>query len=359
MNKISERQIYFFLACIAPVGKLVVMPARLAGYCGNDLWLPALFQFLVQAGAIFCVLLLAKRGQSFYSLLAGTFGRVLGKIGILLIGAFLLYAGFLPLLEQKLFVQGVFYDTLPSIVSFAPFFLFAAYLCSKPIASYGRLFDLLAPIAIAGFFGVLLFSAGTADYGAVLPVGASGLRGLAKGGAYSFAWFFDSALLLLLLGKFDYQKGMAWKGAVCYLAGGAAVAFFLVTFYGIFEGTALNQLFAFTKTSKYFSGFTVLGRVDYLFIFLLSLVTAFYTALPLSAAVESALEAFGRRPYLPTLLSIALSALWFLLTYLFDFRFGEAMRAISEQAFWLFPAFTLLLPPLMLLLRKGDPHARA
>ncbi len=359
MNKISERQLFFFLACIAPVGKLVVMPARLAGYSGNDLWLPALFQFAAEAAAVFCVLLLAKRKMTLYELLSGTFGKIVGKILVLVVSAFLLYAGFLPVLEQKLFVQGVFYDTLPSLLSFAPFFLFAAYLCSKPIASFGRIFDLLAPIAIAGIAGVILFSAGTADYGAILPVGASGVKGILRGAAYSFAWFFDPAILLMLLGKLEARKGTAWKGALCTFGGGLAAVFFLMTFYGTFEGTALNQLFAFTKTSKYFSGFTVLGRVDYLFIFLLSLVTAFYTALPLACAVEGVLQAFGRKKYLPVSLSVLFSALWFLLVWLMDFRFGEVMRAVSEQAFWLFPAFTLLLPPLLLLLRKEKPRESA
>ena len=359
MNKISQRQIYFFLACIAPVGKLVIMPARLAEYSGNDLWLPALAQFALQALAVFCVLLLAKRNMSLYELLSNTFGKIVGKILVLLVGAFLLYAGVLPLLEQKLFVQGVFYDTLPSLLSFAPFFLFAAYLCSKPLSSYGRVFDLLAPVAIAGLAGVIVFSAGNADYGAILPVGASGVKGIASGGAYSFAWFFDSALLLMMLGKFDYRKGMAWKGALCYLAGGAATVFFLITFYGVFEGTAINQLFAFTKTSKYFSGFTVLGRVDYLFIFALSLVAAFYTALPVSGAIESVVQAFGRKKYLPTLLAVGFSAIYFLIAYFFDYRFGEAMKAISQQGFWLFPVFTLVVPPLLLLLRKRRKHESA
>ncbi len=358
MTKISRRQLFFFLAFMAPVGKLIVMPARLARVCGNDLWLPALAQFLLQAAAVFCVLLLAKRGKSLYELLSGCLGKIAGKVCVLLVGAFLLFAGLLPLLEEKLFVQGVFYDTLPSLLSFAPFFLFSAYLCSKPLASYGRIFDLLAPIAAVGFAGVMVFSAGNADFGAVLPVGASGPAAIARGFAGSFAWFFDAALLLMMLGKIEYKKNMAWQGALCYLGGGAAVVLFLITFYGIFEGTALNQLFAFTKTSKYFSGFTVLGRADYLFIFLLSLVAAFYTALPLTGAIESVLQAFGRPAALPVLLSVGLSGIYFLLVYLFDYRFGDVMRAVTEQAFWLFPVFTLLLPPLLLPL-KGRKHESA
>lgn len=352
MNKISQRQLFFFLACIAPVGKLVVLPARLSEYAGNDLLLPALFQYLAEAAVIFCVLLLAKRGMSFHELLLNTFGKVVSGIITLLFAFFLLYASLLPLLEQQLFVQGTFYDTIPSLIAFSPFFLLSAYLCAKPLSSYGRIWDILGPIAIAGLAGVLVLSVTNADYGAILPVGGSGVKGLARGVAYSFSWFFDSVLLLFLLGKFEYRKGMAWKGAVWYLVGGAAVLFFLATFYGIFEGTAINQLFAFTKTSKYFSGITVLGRVDYLFIFALALVMIFYCAMPFQAAIDGALQVFGKKRYLPTLLSVGVNLLFFLFMVIFDYRFGDVMRIISQKLFWIFPIFTVLLPVLLLLLRR-------
>ncbi len=90
MNKISSRQLYFFLACVAPVGKLVILPSRLAFYSRNDLLIPAAVNFLIQAAVIFCVLLLAKRNVNLYELLANTFGKVIGKILILLFSACLL-----------------------------------------------------------------------------------------------------------------------------------------------------------------------------------------------------------------------------------------------------------------------------
>lgn len=351
-NKLAPRQLFFFLACVAPVGKLVILPARLAEYSKNDLWIPALLQFMLQAAVIFCVLLLGKRNMTLYELLRNTFGKVFGTILLVIFSLFLLYASVLPLLEQKLFVQGVFYDTLPSVIAFAPFFLFAAYLCSKPLVSQGRMFDLLGPIAIAGLAGVLIFSVTNAEYGAILPVGASGIRGIAKGTAYSFSWFFDSALVLMLLGKFEYKKGTAWRGAVAYLAGGIAVVFFLMTFYSVFEGTAINQLFAFSKTSKYYTAITVLGRVDYVFVFALALVMTFYCAMPLQAAVDSVSQAFGGRKYLPTLLSVGIAVLFFVLSLLSDYRFGTVMKLISQMGFFLFPIFTVLIPLLCLLLRR-------
>lgn len=351
MNKISLRQLCFFLACVAPVGKLILLPARLVQFTGNDLIFPALIHILLQAGVIFCVLLLAKSGLSFGELLENTFGKVAGGILTLLYGLFLLYIALVPLLEQELFVQGTFYDTLPSVIAFAPFFLLSAYLCSKPLSSFGRVWDLLGPIAIVGFLGTFAFSAAEADYGALFPIGSAGLKEIARGTAYSFDWFFDSALLLPLLGKIEYRKGMAWKGTLSYLGGGAVVLFFLGTFYSVFEGTAVNQLFAFADASKYFSAITVLGRVDFLFIYALALVMSFFLAMPLQGCVDCAVQVFGTKCHARTLFSLGVNALFFALMIVFNFHFGEVLESL-EKFFYIIPVFTLLLPVLCLLLRR-------
>lgn len=352
ITKISHRQVYFYLACIAPVGKLIVLPNVLASSAKNDLLFPILAQYLLQAAIIFCVLLLAKRGMNFYELLANTFGKVVAKILVTIFSLFLFYAALLPVLEQKIFIQNIFYDTLPSLIAFAPFFVFAAYLMSKPLASYGRTWDVLAPLAIVGLAGVLILSVGSADYSALLPVGATGIQGFLSGGMSSFAWFFDGAILLALLGKFEYEKGMAWKGASWYLAGGAAVLLFLATLYGIFQETAINQLFAFAQMSKYFAGITVLGRVDYIFIFGLAMVMAFYCLLPAQAGIDMLLHAYGKPKYLPTILGLVVAAVYFTIAALVDFRFADLLEVISQTLFWIFPIFTVLIPPLCLLLRR-------
>ena len=354
MNKISARQLYFFLACVAPVGKLVLLPAQLVKYAGNDLLLPALTNYAVQTAAVFCLLLLVKSGLNFYELLENTFGKIAAKILACLFSLFLLLAALLPLLEQKAFVQSVFYDTLPSLVAFAPFFVFSAFVCSKPLGSYGRTWDILGPLAVFGLAGVLILSVGSADYASLLPVGASGGTGFLRGTAAIFSWFIDTALLIPFLGKIEYRKGIAWKAALCYAAGGAAVLFFLATFYGVFAETSINQLFAFTKTSKFFSGITVLGRIDYLFIFSLALVMAFYLTLPLQGSVDCVVQAFGQHRYMPTLLSLFVNAIFFTLSVVLDFLLGDILTFFAEVLFWIFPVFCVLLPPLCLLLRRKN-----
>lgn len=347
----TARQLYFLLACVMPVAKLVMLPASLADHSANDLLFPALVHLGLQAGAVFCVLLLAKRDQSFFELLEGTFGRIAATILITVYALFLLFASVLPLLEQKLFVQAIFYDTLPSLAAFAPFFLFLAYTASKPIGSFGRVWDIIGPIALVGLAGVLILAVGEADFGALLPVGAAGASGFFKGTMSSAGWFYDAALLLPMLKKIEYRKGLPLKGMLAYLGGGAVVLFFLATFYGIYEGTAVNQLFALASVSKYFAGISMLGRADYIFIFALSLVLSFFAALPLQGAVECLLQAYGRKKYLPTVLAVLGSAVFLTLDALLDYRFGEVLLALSDL-FWLFFAFSVAVPALMLLLRR-------
>lgn len=360
MKHISARQIYFLLACIFPVAKLILLPAQLANTSGNDLLFPALLHILLQAGAVFCVLLLAQKRQTFYELLEGAFGKIAAKVLTCVFALFLFFAALLPILEQKLFVQSVCYDTLPSYVSFSPFFLFAAYLCSKPLASYGRTWDILGPVALMGLLGIFILSAPNADFAAILPAGAAGASGFLKSAEAGFAWFFDAALLIPLLGKIEYRKGMAWKGMLFYLLGGALVLFFLAVFYGIFQETAVNHLFAFASAPRYFSAVTVLGRIDYLFIYALAMVMAFLCALPLQGGIECLLQSFGRKKYLPTVLAVALGALFFALMFLFDYRFGDVLDVFTKTVFWIFPVFTLAVPALMLLfLAKGGRRETA
>ncbi len=352
MAKISARQLFFFLACVAPVGKIILMPSALVQAANNDLLFPAAANFLLQAGVIFLVMLLSRSNQTFYQLLANTFGKIAAKIISVALTLFLLYCALLPILEQKLFVQSIFYDTLPSLIAFAPFFIFSAYLCAKQLSSLGRVWDIIAPISIVGFFGIIVLAVGNADFGALMPVGAGGGKGFLSGTAYTMLWFYDSLLVLMLMGRFEYKKGMAWKAAVFYLVGAAAVLFFLAVFYGIFSDIAIRQIFAFAKISRYFSAITVLGRIDYIFIYALGLVMAFYCAMPMQAAAECLSDAFGGGTLRSALYSVGINAVMLTITIALDYSFGSVRDTVGYRLFWLFPAVCVGLPLLALCLRR-------
>lgn len=205
----------------------------------------------------------------------------------------------------------------------------------------------------------MALSVSNADFGALMPVGISGAEGIFGGFAYSLSWFFDSALILALAGKFEYRKGMAWKGMLFYLAGGAAIVFFLAVFYGVYSDIALQQTFAFSEISKYFSGITVLGRIDYFFSFALVFVILFYGSLPLHAGVECVCNAFGDKRCLRIVLSVAVNVGLLVCVYLLNFKLYVTLQTVTKMLFWIFPVFCVLLPALCLLLKRRKHETAA
>ncbi len=355
--KLCSRQILFFLAAVAPVGKMVLMPARLAAAAGNDLLFPALAQLLVQAALIFGVLLLSRRERTLFSLLEGAAGKWFARVVCLLFSLFLLFAALLPVIEQKIMVRSIFYDTIPAHLVFTPFFLFSAYLCSRPLAALGRMWDILAPLAAVGIAGILLLCTGSCDLAALAPAGAAGWRGFGSGMTVTCSWFYDSALLLGLIGRFPYRKGLAWKGALCYLAGGAALLLFLAVFYGVFGEIAVLQTLGFARVSAFFRALPVLGRIDYLFVFALAFVMTFYVILPMQEAVGTVAEAFGSPAPLAPLLSVGVNLAMLAAVYALHFSPSATVSAMTSSLFWIYPIFTAALP-LLLALRFGRRHAR-
>ena len=74
MTKISPRQLLFFLAVIAPLGKMILMPAQLVVFSKNDLLLSTLINAGLQTGAVFLAVLAARHGKSLSELLSEQFG---------------------------------------------------------------------------------------------------------------------------------------------------------------------------------------------------------------------------------------------------------------------------------------------
>ena len=291
---IAPRQLLFFLGCIAPLAKLVLLPAQLAADAKNDLLLSALLPVALESLSVFAAVLLSKRALSFFALLERSFGRV---------------------------------------------------------------FDLLGPLSVLSFAVLVLFSMGEADFAALLPAGISGAKGIFTGAKHALAWFFDGALVLPLLDKIQYKKGLAWKAAAVHLAGGGAVLLFLALFYGIFQDIAPVQFFAFAKTAKYFPAVGILGRVDYLFIYALALAMIFASLMPMFSAAELLKEAFGESKQKCLLYSLLLNGAMIASSAALGFAFPAAERFLTRTLVWLFPLFSAALP-LALLLLKGRRRER-
>ncbi len=342
-SNVCTRQICLFSALLLPIYKFVETPSLLARYAKDDLLFPAIAHFLLQAGAVWLLLfLLSGRKRPLFARVQGAGAKLL--FGIL--SAVYLLLAILPLLDLEKFTYAIFYDTAPTLFSFAFFFLFSAYLCTKTTRTVGRFADLTPFLALAPLLLLLAMSLAEADFSNLLPVFNYGFGHTVSALKHTLPHFSDALLLLPLLGNTEYKKGDTKKILIAYALGALLTLVFLTVFFCLFSSVAPREHYAFAKIAQYFPPLAVVGRVDLVFVYILCVPLFFCTALPLFYAVECTTKLFDERARLPLAIAINLGAFIFTL---FCNRFYDKIYAIVGNTLFfllplaLIPAFILFL----------------
>ena len=353
----NARQLCFFSAFVAPISKLVETPSLLAEYALGDLLLPALTQYLLQSTALALLLLVVKRtGRSFFSLIQDKLGDIGARIFYGVLSAYFLFSVLLPLLELEKFSQVLFYDTAPYAFTFTPFFFLSGFICVKGLKSFARFCDLCCPIFLISFCGIILMSLGETDFESILPWFEFPPSRIFNAVKYTTSHFSDAVLFLPLLGDYQYEKGDGKKIYLSYLLGAGFVLLFLACFYSIFTTIAPTQDYAFAKIAQYFPALQTLGRIDLLFVYLLSVVLFCYTVLPVrlcALCLEKATDCKNK-----LLLSVLLNGLLFAFILFLDRRQNDVFELVTKTLWWVFPIFSLLLPVLCLFFLIGNKKTR-
>ncbi len=350
-KEIYARQIAFCAAFILPMGKFLEVPSLLSRYAKGDILLPAILQFLVQTLVLLAVLYAcSKSKKSLLERLEEKLGR--GVIVLYISYAiYFVFAALLPLLDLEKFVYAAFFDTAPTTFSFGVFFVLLAFLCAKGIKSVGRCGDLCLFLFLLPFLALLSMAFFETDLSRLLPFFGTEFKGVSQAFVRSTPQFSDAVLLLPLVANLRYEEGDGAKITLGYLGGAVITLFFFAVFFGIFSSLAPREHYAFLKIAQYFPALDVTGRVDLIFIYLLSVVLLFYTSLPLVFSVESFTRSIGgkRRALYAAILSAALFIL-----LLFINRFYNAFYSLISGK--LFPVFWFVadVVPLFCLLLRGD-----
>lgn len=357
-NAVCARQIAFFAAFVLPIYKLLELPSLLARFAEGDLLLPALLQFFLQTGVIIALLYAASRSDK--TLIERLEAR-LGKWTRLIYGAYalvFLLAAVLPLLDLEKFVYAVFYDTSPTLFSFAAFFVFSAFFCTKGVKALGRIGDLSLFLFLFPFLSLIVMSLVEADITNLLPFFGQPFTSTVSGVTYTTPHFVDTLLLLPLIANLRFEKGDGVKITAGYCLGAVFTLIFLAVFYSVYSSIALRKHYAFAKIAQYFPVLSVVGRIDLIFVYMLCVVLFFYVATPLRNAVEYALKTSGMKS--KTLLSFFINLAAFLFVLFCNKYYDRIYSFFGKYLFPVFWVFTLLLPLLLLLLKREkteDEHA--
>lgn len=348
-DEILGRQIAFAAAFLLPAAKLLEAPSLLAKYAAGDLLLPAFLHFILQAGVLFALLFAASRSEK------TLFERLelwLGKGAIvfyILYAVYFVFSALLPILDLEKFIYAAFFDTSPTTFAFTFFFFLSAFVCAKGMKALGRAADLCLFLFVLPFLALIGMSVIEADLTHLLPLFGSKFGDTVSAFKYTTPHFSDAVLLLPLIGNLRYKKKDAAKIMTGYGIGATSTLLFLAVFFGIYSSIAPREHYAFSKIAQYFPALSVIGRVDLLFVYILTVVLLFFTCMPLQYSTDFVCRAVGtkRRVIFATVLNLGL-----LLFAFFCNKYYNAFYAVISGklsfVFWivadLLPLFFLFVP---------------
>ena len=350
MKALKARQIGFFYAAILPVAKFFMMPSLVSGISGEDLWLSVLINCVLDILTVTTVYFCMKDYDcDFFTLLERRCGKAFAKVVAVFYIIFFLLKTFMPLSEEKDYVELTLYMTSPSLLTFMPVFAVLIFICAQRLRVIGRIADGVLVIAITGYAFTFALSVSNTDISALLPVGAQGAENIVYGAYRSQAWFADGAYFLFFAGEYVKGKrdGLKIISAVCVSA--LIVLTFTVIFYGTFGPIAFRQKFALTEISKYTSVINNVERFDYLSIFALLFVSIFSLAMPFYFATELLTRLFPLRRAIAACLCALPSAA---LLLFFDEYFTSVENFIFGIASGYFAFFGFLFPTVTAVILK-------
>jgi spore germination protein KB len=275
-NAINVRQICFILIAYSASLKLLLYPTQMSYICGNALLFPAIVNIVLQTAAIWGVCYLSSKANcTFFELIERRCGGVIARIIYALFALFFIVNAIIPMTEQQLFVHAVFYDTIPSILVFLPFFFFSIYAGAKTFKNAGRVADIAFPIFLITLGCIFIMSINECQFSALLPILKVPFKDVANGSIASIFRFSDSAFLIMFTGNFSYKKGDAAKITLSYLLGSAILLLFMAMFYAVFAQLSPTQAFAIEKIPIFFTAINLVGKIDLFALYALDLVMLF------------------------------------------------------------------------------------
>lgn len=350
-NKLSVRQICFMLIAYNAVLKLLIYPAVAADAAGRDLIFPVLFDLVLQTVIIWSVAYLSsKTDKTFFELIEDRIGKTAARITYALFGMYFLFSAIIPMNEQQLLVHDAFYDTIPSLYVFLPFFFFSVYAGAKSFANAGRCADVSFPIFAVMIILFFAMSVGQADFTNLLPVMKQPFKIYAGGTLSGLFRFSESAFLLIFLGHFKYKKGDAAKITISYAVGGAIVVILMAIFYSIYGELTPSRTFMLNNIAVFFPIISFVGRLDLFALYALDVAVLFAIVLHIQACVHCLSLAFGydNKP----LWSVIANTVLIILTFVLNHNFSLLQTAAAKWFFIPALIFAYLIPVLAWTLKR-------
>ncbi len=353
--KMSVRQICFIIIGFFMSTKMIFAAAITAGQSGKSLWISAIINFVLDGTFIFIILLIGERfkNKDFFEILSGGIGKIPSKIIYFLLSVLLIIKAYVPIMEQRNFIEISLYETLPTILTFLPFFLFCGYFSYKGLKAVARCSDILVWFTLIAIIGLITLTLPNADFSELLPIfkGISAKKIIA--GSYkSGIWYFDSVYFLFFIGRYNEQKLGKTKIMSAFFLSVLLICLYFITIYAEFGVLTERQYFAPSKMGLFAVALLNIGRIDYLFSILLCISNVFAISLPLLFSTLSLNNAFNFKNKASA--AIIVNSIMFICVFLSRDIFFEIFN-IFQNLYVIFLCFMcgiILIMPLLKMRKK-------
>lgn len=328
IKSLKTRQICVFFIAFMPVTKFFMMPSVAAKIAGRDAWISCVFNIAIDFAALLFMLKASKNANTdFFGLCEKSLGKIGSRVFYALFAAYFLLKAYVPISEQRDYVELTLYSALPTVLDFMPFILLAFYLSQNKLRIIGRISDAVWIFAVCAYILLFALSVTNADFSSLLPIGKTPIKKIAKGSFSSLNWYGDAAYFVFFIGRFEHKKGDTLKIAASYLLSALAVLGFITLFYSVFSSIAFRQRYALTEMAKYSTVINNVGRFDYFSIFFLLFASAFSMSLPLYFACRLITRAIPVKH--TKLVSVSLFAIYATLLIIFK-EYNASMETFVE-----------------------------
>lgn len=352
-NKMTLRQVCFTLTAFTVSLKIISLPSHVAKFSQESLWISAIINFLLDGLMIFFILKISEKfdGLTFYQILDQNCGKAFTKTVFFLYFIYFFLKSYLPLNEQKNYIEIALYETTHVIWIFLPIFLVSAFFSYKGLKTVGRLSDLMIWFTAFSIIVLICLSLPASHFSNILPIIGVPFKSILTGSFRSLPWYFDSTYILFIIGNFKSEKLKKTKIMLSYVVGALVVIFFFIVLYGEFGPLTERQYYAPIKMGKYYLSTSNSGRIDYLAGFALAIVCVFSTTLPLvfSSLCLSHVFNFKHR-ITPCLIVNGLMAIIFFLTQNY---FYVTFDILQKYIVFYLIALAYILPLILLFFKKG------
>lgn len=308
-KKVSAMQCGLFL-CLTTISlKFLVFPSVIARYSFRDVYVPALVGLMLDF--IFAIILLyvIKNNPhlTFKELLNRTIGKTATKVIIFLLFVHFFIKGVVIVKEIHNYFNETLFEDVAWLSFIIPLFCLLAYVMLKDFRTLGRTIQFFSVLIFIALIFTIIVPTTEAEFSNLLPIFENGFKGIINAVFHCGFVFGDYLVLLMLMGKVDYNKKTT-KTIVGYLLFADVIVFlFFIIFSSIFGNLGLNHSLALSDVLMYTSINTATGTINWINIIVWLIILFLEAAIMFLCATKTLTEVFEfKSKYTPMFLILTM-----------------------------------------------------